>query len=143
MDCVLSPHLAGDLPPKRQDENTDHFVERNGLSFAGGHLLLDLWEAQSLTDVDAVRDALCDAAVSAGATVLHAHLHRFGGGGVSGIVVLAESHISIHTWPERQFAAIDIFMCGSCDPYRALAVLRHRFNPRRLTLSEHRRGLTL
>ena len=62
------------------------------------------------------------------ATILHSHFHHFGpDGGVSGVVVLAESHISIHTWPERDFAAVDIFMCGACDPYRSLPVLKAAF----------------
>jgi S-adenosylmethionine decarboxylase len=120
----------------------DTFIEHNGLHYAGGHLLLDLWDAERLSDPELAQDALCEAAEAAGATILHAHMHRFGGGGgVSGVVVLAESHISIHTWPERGFAAIDIFMCGKCDPYLALAVLRRVFRPKRLLLSEFRRGL--
>ena len=59
---------------------------------------------------------------------------------MSGVVVLAESHISIHTWPERNFAAIDIFMCGACDPYQSLPVLERAFAPGRLDVGEQRRG---
>jgi len=57
------------------------------------------------------------------------------------VVVLAESHVSIHTWPERDYAAVDIFMCGSCDPYKAIPILRRAFEPTSVQLSEHRRGL--
>jgi S-adenosylmethionine decarboxylase len=57
--------------------------------------------------------------------------------------VLAESHISIHTWPERNFAAIDIFMCGACKPYDSLPTLKAAFLPARVQLGEQRRGLTL
>ena len=57
------------------------------------------------------------------------------------MLVLAESHISIHTWPERDFAAIDIFMCGSCNPYELLPVLKAAFRPKHVLLSEQRRGL--
>jgi S-adenosylmethionine decarboxylase len=60
---------------------------------------------------------------------------------VSGVLVLAESHMSIHTWPERDFAAVDIFMCGACDPYRSLPVLKDVFAPKSILLSEQRRGL--
>ncbi len=85
--------------------------------------------------------ALREAAVTAGATILHSHFHHFSpNGGVSGVVVLAESHISIHTWPERGFAAIDIFMCGACDPHDAIPVLRRAFSPGRVDLNEERRG---
>ena len=62
-------------------------------------------------------------------------------GGVSGVLVLAESHISIHTWPERDFAAVDIFMCGACNPYHSLPVLKEVFAPKSILLSEQRRGL--
>ena len=55
--------------------------------------------------------------------------------------MLAESHISIHTWPERDFAAIDIFMCGECDPYKAIPALKKGFAPDRVQLAEHKRGL--
>ena len=57
------------------------------------------------------------------------------------VIVLAEKHISIHTWPERAFAAIDIFMCGACDPYRSIPMLKAAFNPGSIQLSEQRRGL--
>jgi S-adenosylmethionine decarboxylase len=120
----------------------DFFIEKDGLRYAGGHLLLDLWEASNLTDPEVIERALCDAARAASATILHAHFHQFGeGGGVSGVVVLAESHISIHTWPERAFAAIDVFMCGACDPMKTLPVIREAFSPGRIHLSENRRGL--
>ncbi|MEZ5765676.1 MAG: adenosylmethionine decarboxylase [Xanthobacteraceae bacterium] len=54
---------------------------------------------------------------------------------------MAESHISIHTWPERAYAAVDVFMCGDAEPYKAVEVLREAFQPRRMTVSEHRRGV--
>ena len=83
-----------------------------------------------------------DAAEAAGATFLAAHLQRFAGnGGISGVLVLAESHMSIHTWPERGFAAIDIFMCGACDPYSAVPVLERAFGPEAMHVNEQRRGL--
>jgi S-adenosylmethionine decarboxylase len=104
---------------------------------------LDLWGARNLTDPGTIEAALRAAALAAGATLLHTHLHQFGdNGGVSGVIVLAESHISIHTWPERDFAAIDIFMCGACDPHRSVPLLQQAFQPADLKISEHRRGLT-
>lgn len=134
----VAPSPAGG----RVSVGPDYFIERDGVQYAGGHLLLDLWEARNLTDSGRIKAALEQAAAAAGASVLHSHLHQFGeGGGVSGVVVLAESHISIHTWPERAFAAIDIFMCGACDPFKALPVLRAAFQPAKMQLTEHRRGL--
>ena len=120
----------------------DYFVEQDGVTFAGSHLLLDLWGAINLEDAKQVEQVLIAAAEDAGATALNAHVHRFeSGGGVSGVVVLAESHISIHTWPERAFAAIDIFMCGACDPYKSIPKIHEFFAPEKLNISEQKRGV--
>ncbi len=123
-------------------EKKDYFVERDGVRFAGTHLLIELWGAANLDDPGLIETTLCEAARASGATILHAHMHRFSPyGGVSGVVVLAESHISIHTWPERSYAALDVFMCGDCDPYKAIPVLRQAFEPDNVQIAEHRRGL--
>ena len=119
----------------------DYFIEKDGVRFAGTHLLVDLWQAHNLSDPCHIDSALRAAAVRAGATILHSHFHHFSpNAGVSGVVVLAESHISIHTWPERQFAAIDIFMCGNCNPHDSIPVLRDAFTPGRIDCDERRRG---
>ena len=137
-----SENQTNDLRPELPvDESKDYFVERDGMKFAGMHLLVDLWDASHLNDPDYIDAALREAATAARATILHSHFHHFApSGGVSGVVVLAESHISIHTWPERNFAAIDIFMCGACDPYASLPVLRQAFSPARVEVAEQRRG---
>ncbi len=122
----------------------DYFRTEKGVTYAGAHLLLDLWDCADLDDPVHVRAALCEAAQAAGATILYAHTHHFSPhGGVSGVVVLAESHISIHTWPERGFAAVDVFMCGACDPKKTLGVLRGAFNPSRIDETEARRGVVM
>ena len=135
--------LENDAPPYRViDNERDYFVERDGVRFAGLHLLLDLWGARNLNDPTAVETALRDAAQAAEATVHNVHLHHFSpSGGVSGVLMLAESHISIHTWPERDFAAIDIFVCGACDPYKAVPVLRRAFAAQSIEVTEQRRGV--
>jgi S-adenosylmethionine decarboxylase len=120
----------------------DYFVERNGVKFAGTHLLIELWGAKNLGDLAVTDQALRDATTVAGATLLHVHLHHFGpNAGLSGVAVLAESHISIHTWPERGYAALDIFMCGACDPYKAIPILKRAFEPTTVQLSEQKRGV--
>ena len=129
------------VPSDQGEDRRDYFVERDGQRFAGTHLLVDLWDATNLACPEHIDSALREAAITAGATILHSHFHHFTpNGGVSGVVVLAESHISIHTWPERAFAAIDIFMCGACDPHEAIPVLRRAFSPGRIDLNEERRG---
>ncbi|GGY90407.1 adenosylmethionine decarboxylase [Pseudoduganella plicata] len=98
----------------------------------GTHVLADLSGAAPalLADSKRLEVLLRDAAVAAGATILHSHFHAFGPGqGVTGVVLLAESHISIHTWPEQCFAAADIFMCGASQPELALAVMRAALAP--------------
>ena len=108
------------------------------------HGLLDLYgcPAELLRDEQRLTQVLQQAAQTAEATILSSHFHTFGGeGGVTGVLLLAESHISIHTWPERQYAALDIFMCGDCDPYKGIPVLRKAFLPANLTISEQKRGL--
>jgi S-adenosylmethionine decarboxylase len=121
----------------------DYFVSRDGVRYAGSHLIIDLWDARRLGDLEHVDRVLRQAALDTGATILHGHFHHFGEGcGVSGVLVLAESHVSIHTWPERGYAALDIFVCGGCDAYRALPALKAGFSPGRVQLAEHKRGLT-
>ena len=120
----------------------DYFSEQDGVRFAGVHLLLDLWGCALLDDPVAIELALTQAAQAARATVLSASFHRFASsGGVSGVLLLAESHISIHTWPERHYAAIDIFMCGDCNPQQAVPTIEAHFKPARLVVSPHRRGV--
>jgi S-adenosylmethionine decarboxylase len=128
--------------PEEDGVQKDYFVQKDGVKFAGTHLLIDLWGAQNLGDPAHIDAALRASALEAGATILHSHFHHFSpNGGVSGVVVLAESHISIHTWPERDFAAVDIFMCGACNPYDSIPVLKAAFQPDSVRLGEQRRGL--
>lgn len=133
---------AATLVNQGQFDPTDHTVSRDGMSFAGTHLILDMWDASNLSDVQVIEAALRQAAEDAGATVLNVDLHCFTpNGGVTGVAVLAESHISIHTWPERNYAAVDVFMCGNAEPYKAIDILRLALKPKLMTVSEHRRGV--
>lgn len=142
-----SRKAANDAAPSPQlypvvDNTKDYFVEKDGMRFAGTHLLVELWGATNLDDPALIDAALCKAAVDAGATILHSHMHHFSPySGVSGVVVLAESHISIHTWPERDYAAIDVFMCGDCDPFEAVPAIKEAFQPETCEVQEHRRGV--
>jgi S-adenosylmethionine decarboxylase len=109
----------------------------------GSHILADFFgiPAQLLRSGSELEALLRRAAEIAGATVLGSHFHSFGSAqGVTGVVLLAESHISIHTWPESDFAAIDIFMCGAADPQRALAALAEALGPTRQHVEVAARG---
>ena len=98
----------------------------------GTHVLADLGgiAAEKLCSCESLDALLRAAAEAANARVLHSHFHGFGDGqGVTGVVLLAESHISIHTWPECGFAAADIFMCGDAQPELALAIIDTALQP--------------
>ncbi len=110
---------------------------------SGVHLIADLYgiDADKLRDSVGLARLLNDAAKQAGATTLHCDFHQFGeGSGVTGVVMLAESHISIHTWPESGFAALDIFMCGAAQPKHALGCIELVLQPSNRRVHEIARG---
>nr|WP_254451872.1 adenosylmethionine decarboxylase [Duganella vulcania] len=97
--------------------------------------------AEKLSNCAKLEALLRAAAEAAHARVLFSHFHGFGEGlGVTGVVLLAESHISIHTWPECGFAAADIFMCGSAQPDVALAIIEAAMRPASSQVSTVRRA---
>ncbi|MFN4218416.1 MAG: adenosylmethionine decarboxylase [Candidatus Bipolaricaulia bacterium] len=109
----------------------------------GRHLIVEVWDADPrlLDDVKALEQLLLNAARAAKATVVQSVFHRFSPYGVSGVVMIAESHLTIHTWPEYGYAAIDIFTCGSkMDLDAAVAVIRERLGGRMIQL-EFSRGI--
>lgn len=122
------------------EEGEGHFAVRNGVRCAGVHLIIDLHGAQGLDDIDLVEATLRRCVDAAQATLLHIHLHHFQPNGVSGVAVLAESHISIHTWPDVGYAALDVFMCGKASPDACIPVLREAFKAKRVEVSEILRG---
>ncbi|MEP1447034.1 MAG: adenosylmethionine decarboxylase [Paraglaciecola sp.] len=106
--------------------------------------MLDLYQASNLSDETVIEEALVEAAEASGANVLQKRLHSFGENqGITGMLLLAESHISIHTWPESGFAAIDIFMCGSCNPDLAIAPIKQHLRPKTIEVREFERGMSL
>ncbi|MEL6375085.1 MAG: adenosylmethionine decarboxylase [Pseudomonadota bacterium] len=123
------------------DDRKDFFIERDGVRFAGTHLIIDLFGARKLDDLKHVERTLKRCVEVAGATLLHIHLHHFTpNGGVSGVAVLSESHISVHSWPEADYAAFDVFMCGDAKPHLAVDVLKDAFEADRVVVKEHNRG---
>ncbi|RFB05951.1 adenosylmethionine decarboxylase [Parvularcula marina] len=119
----------------------DHFIERDGKKYAGTHLTIDLYGAEGLTDKARMEKAFKQCVEECGATLLHMHLHTFlPSGGLSGVAVLAESHISVHTWPEANYAAFDVFMCGDAKPERAIGILQNAFKAENVSVGTHLRG---
>ena len=137
-----STYVDNSYKDNESDHSQDLFIERDGVHFAGTHLILDYWGASRLTDIDHIESALREAVDVTGATLLHIHLHHFTpNGGVSGVAVLAESHISIHTWPERHYAALDIFMCGDTEPEKAIPIFEKAFHADSVNVTKHLRGV--
>ncbi len=110
----------------------------------GKHLLLELkgCNKEVLNDLSFLRDTLLSAAKEAGATVLGESFHQFNPQGVSGVVIIAESHLFIHTWPEHGYAAADIFTCGnSVHPEKAAEILIRKLDPKSYSVIEIQRGI--
>ena len=120
---------------------SDYLNEEQNKKFLGIHMLIDMWEPQHINDVKHIETALQQSISAANATLLHMHLHKFAtNGGISGVAVLAESHISVHTWPEKKIAAFDIFTCGKTDPHAAADALKEAFLPKYFKISKALRG---
>jgi len=139
----VDTHLESEAPDlsSYNDERQDFFIERDGVRYAGNHLIIDLFGAKGIDSLDCVEKALRRCVTEAGATLLHFHLHHFTpNGGVSGVAVLSESHISIHSWPEADYAALDVFMCGDARPHVCIDILREEFNATDVVVKTHRRG---
>ena len=121
-------------------DRDDHFIRREGKVFAGTHLIIEVVDGDGLDDEARIERAFRDCVAACGATLLHIHTHKFSPQGVSGVAVLAESHISVHTWPEIGYGAFDVFMCGDAEPWHAVGVLREAFSARDIRVRELLRG---
>lgn len=109
----------------------------------GKHLLIEFFacDEEILADADLVEKAMNEAALAANATIINSVFHRFTPYGVSGAVIIAESHLTIHTWPEYGYAAVDVFTCGEeVDPYNAYKYLKKAFLSQNDKIIEAKRG---
>ena len=110
----------------------------------GRHVLAEFYDCDPniLNNKDRIENNMVDAAIECGATVVQKCFHMFSPFGVSGVVIIAESHLSVHTWPELGYAAVDLFTCGNkCDPKVAYEFLKKKFNSKKATFSELKRGI--
>ena len=112
----------------------------------GRHLLLELFDcdAEALNSLETVKVSMVEAAKRAQATIIDVVFHEFNPFGISGVVVIAESHLAIHTWPEYRYAAVDIFSCGdTLQPEVAANYLVEQFSAERTSVVEMQRGMFL
>lgn len=110
----------------------------------GCHILAELsnCNTDALCDIAVVKDVMVRAALEAKAQVREVAFHKFSPQGVSGVIVIAESHLSIHTWPEIGYAAIDIYTCGeNTDPWRACYFIAEKLDAQELSMTEVKRGI--
>ncbi|MEZ4221009.1 MAG: adenosylmethionine decarboxylase [Polyangiaceae bacterium] len=109
----------------------------------GRHLIAEFYDCDGnvIDDVDAVREILLATAEAVRATVVGEAFHRFAPQGVSGSLVIAESHMSLHTWPEQAYVAVDIFTCGELDPNDGVETLAARLGAGSYRVQEILRGL--
>ncbi|RTZ91662.1 MAG: S-adenosylmethionine decarboxylase proenzyme [Deltaproteobacteria bacterium] len=109
----------------------------------GRHVLTEFYGCKHkiLDNIEEIKSLMEQAALFSGATIIDSRFHRFNPHGVSGVVIIAESHLAIHTWPEFDYASIDIYTCGtSVDPWKAYQYLKDHLNPRTDTKMELMRG---
>lgn len=108
----------------------------------GVHVIADFYNASNLDNVSTINECITEAIKACGATEIKRESHKFPGSssGVTGVVILAESHISYHTWPEYGFAAIDIFTCGKANPLKAIPIFEKYFNTKGTIKDVMRRG---
>jgi S-adenosylmethionine decarboxylase len=114
------------------------------LNALGRHLLLELFDCdlESINNLEGVKGALVEAARRAQATIVDVVFHEFNPFGISGVVVIAESHLSIHTWPEYRYAAVDIFSCGeTLQPEVAANYLVEQFGAEHTSVVDMQRGM--
>ena len=110
----------------------------------GRHILAEIYgcDARILNNADTIERILVESALEAGAEVREVAFHKFSPQGVSGVVVISESHLAIHTWPELGYAAVDVFTCGEkVNPWDACNYINKKFKASHMTANEVKRGV--
>jgi S-adenosylmethionine decarboxylase len=128
---------------KEQNEYSESvYCKEGAINYAGKHLIVELWGAKNIASEENTEKVLREAVKACKATLLDVHAHAFSPyNGISAVAILKESHISIHSWPEFNYAAADIFVCGDVDPYLAIPVLKKGFSVEEVQVMEFKRGI--
>ncbi|MDD5145577.1 MAG: adenosylmethionine decarboxylase [Candidatus Pacebacteria bacterium] len=115
--------------------------EKNKSAYSGIHLIAEFWGGKIIDDSKKIKKILFEAVKRANNTPLDIVIHKFQPQGLTGVVLLAESHIAIHTWPEFNYVALDIYTCGDkANPYKSLEYLKEEFQPLKSELKKIKRG---
>ena len=113
-------------------------------TYLGRHVLAEFFECNTniLNNKDKIENLMVDAAIECGATIVQKCFHMFSPYGVSGVLIISESHLAIHTWPELGYAAVDLFTCGpKCDPKVAYEFLKKKFDSKKASYTKLKRGI--
>lgn len=115
---------------------------KNHKKYAGIHLIAEFWHGKIINNPQKIEKILIEAVKKSKNTPLKLAIHKFSPQGITGVILLAESHIAIHTWPEFNYVAIDIFTCGEkASPYKSLDYFKKIFQPQKVELKEIKRGI--
>ena len=115
--------------------------KNKSVGYAGTHISADFWHGENIASSKRLEFLLIQSSKAAHSAPLKVVSHRFSPHGITGVVLLSESHISIHTWPEIGYTAVDIFTCGKkAKPREALKFLKNILKPRKIKITEMKRG---
>lgn len=115
---------------------------QKAFKYAGVHLIAEFWQGKIIEDSKKLENILVSAAKKGGNTPLEVIIHKFSPHGITGVILLAESHIALHSWPEIDYLAIDIFTCGNkAMPQKALEYLKKTFKPKKVKIEKIKRGV--
>ncbi|MBZ9569454.1 adenosylmethionine decarboxylase [Patescibacteria group bacterium] len=117
-------------------------TKETNLNYAGIHLIAEFWNGKIIENPKEIENILVEAVKKSKNTPLQVAIQKFSPQGITGVVLLAESHIALHAWPEINYLAIDIFTCGDkAMPHKALEYLKKKFQPKKIKVQEIKRGL--
>jgi len=126
---------------KRNKKYANARKKANTKKYFAIHLIAEFWHGKVTEDKRKIKQILIKATKLSKSIPLEVAIHKFSPHGITGVIILAESHIAIHSWPEINYAAIDIFTCGKkSNPYKALEYLKKEFRPKKVKIREINRG---
>lgn len=126
---------------KKTKRSTLWIPQKKSQKYAGIHLIAEFWHGKDIESPKELKRILITAAKKAKNIPLKVSIHKFSPQGITGVILLAESHIAFHGWPEINYLAIDIFTCGcKAMPRKALEYLKKEFKPKKVEIKEIRRG---
>jgi len=138
------PRCRGTVFDQKREVHIDTEIDLNRKKSLGTHVLIDFYECSSeiLDNIDLIKEYMLEAANVANATIVYENFHKFSPYGVSGAIIIQESHFTIHTWPEYRYAAVDLFTCGSnLDLKKAMLFLKDKLHSEKLEFNNVLRGL--